>query len=135
VAILEGEKKALEKKLKDTEAALVIAQKEVKTLRDTPTQNKIEIQEKQFSGFLKSYNTKCLDLDSIRDEACRHSIWYNEQLQSIQAGKAELDNITKQKDVKIQELESKITQESLQVILHDWEYLNWFNDSNSYHRT
>jgi hypothetical protein len=51
----------------------------------------------------------------MRDETGVRAIWYNEQIQSLYATKAELETTIGKNNRKIQELESKLSGESLQV--------------------
>jgi predicted RNase H-like nuclease (RuvC/YqgF family) len=95
IKALEAEKRDLGTKLKQAEASLT----EFKNLR----------------LLVKSYNTKCTEFDTMRYETGKNSIWYNEQMQSLYATKAELETTINKKNKKIQELESKLSSESLQV--------------------
>ena len=75
----------------------------------------VVIQERNFRAFLKSYNARCLELDSQKDEAGRHSVWFNEQMLSFNQVKTAMGNSIAKKD---KELQSKLVATgSLKVIL------------------
>jgi chromosome segregation ATPase len=95
IKALEAEKRDIGTQLKQAEASLA----EFKNLRP----------------LVKSYNTKCTEFDTMRDETGKLSIWYNEQIHSLYATKAELETTIGKNNRKIQELESKLSGESLQV--------------------
>ena len=97
IKTLESEKRELIEKLKQMEASL----KEAQNLR----------------LLVRSYNTKSIDFDTLKDETGRHSIWFNEQLHSLYAIKADLEATVGKKNKVIQELESKLSSKSLQVSL------------------
>jgi CHASE3 domain sensor protein len=78
----------------------------------------VVIQERNFRAFIKSYNARCLELDSQKDEAGRHSVWFNEQMLSLNQNKAAMGNSITKKDKEIAELQSKLVATgSLQVSL------------------
>jgi DNA repair exonuclease SbcCD ATPase subunit len=78
----------------------------------------VVIQERNFRAFIKSYNARCLELDSQKDEAGRHSVWFNEQMLSLNQNKAAMGNSITKKDKEIAELQSKLVATgSLQVTL------------------
>ena len=97
IKALESEKRELKEKLKEMEASLPEAQ--------------------SLSLLVKSYNAKSINFENLRDESGRHSIWFNEQLHSLYAIKADLEATVGKKNKVIQELESKLSSESLQVSL------------------
>jgi hypothetical protein len=84
-------------------------------------QSKCLIQEKTFRSFLKSYNSKCVELDSQKYETSRNSIWYNEQLIAHHQAKAAMENNLNKKDQKIEELQGRLVTETIQVRFNSFE--------------
>ena len=112
---LEDENKVLLTNSKEMEAIIASSQTELAALRTENVQLKQPVQEKMFRSFLKSYNSRCVELDSQKYETSKLSMWYNEQLLAIQQTKTILENNIGKKDQHIEELKSKLINESLQV--------------------
>lgn len=127
---LEAEKKALQQRLKETEANLNSAKKEIETLKfnlSKPSQpcgdkgktKKSTAEESSSSGpevsgregavisggsgsggsssknldmLLRAYNNRCIELDTVKDESFRHSIWFAEQNSIYTLNKLKLES-------------------------------------------
>jgi chromosome segregation ATPase len=96
---LENKIKALEEEKRDIGTKLKQAEASLENLRP----------------LIKSYNTKCRELDTMGSDSEKLSIWYHDQVQSLYASKADFETTLSQKNKKIQELESKLSSESLKV--------------------
>ena len=96
---LENKIRALEEEKRDIGTKLKQAEASLENLRP----------------LIKSYNTKCRELDTMGSDSEKLSSWYHEQVQSFYATKADLETTLSQKNKKIQELESQLSSESLQV--------------------
>jgi hypothetical protein len=59
-----------------------------------------------------SYTKKCTELDNLRDEAIRHSIWFNEQTNASMAAKLDLEKNLSMKENQIKELKIRKDEES-----------------------
>ena len=97
----ETEKRELQQRLKECETKLSSAQKELAELRAKGTTGSSR---KDFDALLAAYNSKCIELDGIRDESVRHSIWYTEQISTSASIKSKLEIRLNEKDILLKEL-------------------------------
>jgi hypothetical protein len=116
----ESEKKALEQRLKESEANLALAQKEIKELkcggggssskRDGQSHSKIVSPGgggRDLDILLEAYNNRCIELDNLRDESIRHSMWFSEQNSIYTLNKQKLENRVHEKEKILQDLEKQ----------------------------
>ena len=110
VAALKAEKKELQRRLQEEELKVEHLQKEksgMQTRFDELRKSMRSKHHEDFTSLIATYNKRCVELDSIKDEAGRHTVWFNEQI-TLKTSLA-----TNQKQM--EEIHSKIATESLQV--------------------
>ena len=101
---LKQEAVAMEKKYQDLEKK----HSELKaTKQDTDTE-KLKL-------IIASYNKKCREMDSNRDETSRHFVWFNEQLLIHSTVKSEFERQISAKTKEIEELKRQLVNDSLKV--------------------
>jgi hypothetical protein len=96
----------ISRKLKDSEI-------EVAKLKEEVQQSKKNQEKKEAAlmGLIKSYNTKCIESDTVRDEAAKQCIWSNEVRRSLRTSKAELEHSIRELKGENSELRGKLSTE------------------------
>lgn len=115
--------KRLEEEIQQQKKNLEKSGSELKTQKDAnkDLRKEVMIREISFRTFLKTYNTKCLEMDFQKDESIRHSMWFNEQMLSFNQAKVALGNNIAKKDKEIRELQKQLAVPvSPQVIFKLW---------------
>ena len=147
--LLESEKKVLEQRLKESEANLASAQKEIKELKKCASVQQQQQSKRDSSSsssgqsslssshaktvsssgssggkldldmLLESYNNRCIELDNLRDESIRHSMWFSEQNSIYTLNKQKLENRVHEKEKLLKDLEKEKEKEKEKKTPHE----------------
>ena len=102
---LKQEAVEMEKKYQDLEKKH--SELKATTKQDTATE-KLKL-------IIASYNKKCREMDSNRDETSRHFVWFNEQLLIHSTVRSEFERQISAKTKEIEELKRQLVNDSLKV--------------------
>lgn len=97
----------ISQRLKESESKLALAQKEIKEQKTKYSElsHKLTgINGKSFDMLLKTFNKKCIEMDSLRDESVRQSIWFAEQNSLFISNKTKMEHIIIEKEKQIKEI-------------------------------
>lgn len=112
------EKKELQRLLGESESRLESARKEIEELKakynDLHQKN---TSRKSLTMLLKTFNGKCIELDHVRDESIRHSIWFTEQTAIQTMNKIKLENKLNEKEQLLQEFKKRSTENEMMQIV------------------
>ena len=116
IRVLELEKKEILLRLKESEDKVESLQHTLKNAQEKYTelekQTRVPKEKGILNMFAASYTKKCIELDNLRDEAVRHSIWFNEQTNASMAAKLDLEKNLSMKEHRIKELQTHKIEES-----------------------
>jgi hypothetical protein len=112
----ESEKKDTLQRLKESEAKVQSLEHSLKILQEKYTelgkQTRVPSEKVILNMLSASYTKKCIELDTLRDESVRHSIWFHEQTNASMAAKLDLEKSISLKENRIKELQTRKIEES-----------------------
>jgi len=112
----ENEKKDLLQRLKESEAKVQSLEQNLKNLQEKYSElekkTRVPSEKSVLNLFTASYTKKCVELDNLKDESIRHTIWFNEHTNASMAAKLDLEKNLSLKENQIKDLQIQKAGES-----------------------